>query len=221
MVEPCKPSADENGQQDGMDPSSIGLQRMPWATLYGKESGWCEADSRRQLDSKAHGCGCGAEDAEGAMCMGVKEAFCPAQCGGRGECDLGFCRCHSGWYGTDCSRKALAGNGTHLHAAARGASSSEESATDMAKQQPSLFALHPWLQPAAKKVDAIRKTRRRPFIYVYDLPPLYNSRMLQYKINAGSASHRLFGGNNHSFFNNNNYAIETYLHEAMLTSSHR
>ena len=26
--------------------------------------------------------------------------------------------------------------------------------------------------------------RKRPFIFVYDLPPEYNSRMLQYKIHA-------------------------------------
>ena len=220
MVEPCKPSADEKGQQEGYHPSNIQLQKMPWAAIYGKDSGWCEADSREQLDSRAQGCGCGSEDAEGAMCMGVKEAFCPAQCGGRGECDLGFCRCHSGWYGTDCSRKAALGNGTH--AVIGGTNSGDRQLLPDTATQPSLFELRPWLQSVAKKLPGVsRRSRRRPFIYVYDLPPIYNSRMLQYKIDPGSGSHRLFGENNHSYFNNNNYAIETYLHEAMLTSPHR
>ena len=46
----------------------------------------------------------------------------------------------------------------------------------------------PWIAPAAQihpaagaepGVDLTNMTRRRPFIYVYDLPPAYHSRMLQ------------------------------------------
>lgn len=218
MVEPCKPTTDEHGQRAGSisdGSSNIDMNTFPWEAIYGKGSGWCEADSRKQLDSRAR-CGCAPEDVDGAMCTDVKEAFCPAQCGGRGECHLGFCKCHRGWYGTDCSRQALA-NAT----ATRGASEGQTTA-DPTLETPSLFALRPWLQPVAKLVGS-RRARRRPFIYVYDLPPLYNSHMLQYKINPNACSHRLFQSNsgNRSAFNNNNYAIETYLHEAMLTSSHR
>ena len=176
------------------------------------------------------------------MCMGAKEAFCPAQCGGRGECDLGFCRCHSGWYGTDCSRKAALGTNGMADAggSAGGASLSDEGqlAEDPALQEntPSVFArvatlLRPWLPPGvAQKLDggssssrrgAGASLRQRPFIYVYDLPPLYNARMLQYKNKPNACSHRLFGSKNRSVFNDVNYAIETYLHEAMLTSAHR
>jgi hypothetical protein len=31
--------------------------------------------------------------------------YCPNQCTAHGECVYGFCKCHEGWYGHDCSRK--------------------------------------------------------------------------------------------------------------------
>lgn len=219
-MDPCKPTTDEHGGRAGYISADKDSTAFPWEALYGRDSGWCEADSRRQLDSRAtHRCGCALEDIDGPMCMGVKEAFCPAQCGGRGECDLGFCRCHSGWYGTDCSRMATLVDGT----GAEGESDGQQAHLSL---EPSLFESRPWLQPMSNKFDGpssrdAQSRRRRPFIYVYDLPPLYNSRMLQYKIDPSACSHRLFGANNRSKFNNNNYAIETYLHEAMLTSAHR
>ena len=220
MVEPCKPTNDEHSRR-AVSPdvnTNKNLNAFPWEAVYGKDIGWCEADNRKQLDKRAnHRCGCAPENLDGPMCMGVKEAFCPAQCGGRGDCDLGFCRCHSGWYGTDCSRMTtLDVNGTKDD----GASSFAGQEAHTSLEAPSLFELRPWLQPFANNLD-IPIHRQRPFIYVYDLPPLYNSRMLQYKINPSACSHRVFGSNNRSGFRNNNYAIETYLHEAMLTSSHR
>lgn len=27
------------------------------------------------------------------------------QCNGRGECNRGFCACHTGWYGHDCAQR--------------------------------------------------------------------------------------------------------------------
>ena len=29
-----------------------------------------------------------------------RQAFCPGACSGHGFCDLGFCRCNEGYYGT-------------------------------------------------------------------------------------------------------------------------
>ena len=64
--------------------------------------------------------------------------------------------------------------------------------------------------------------RRRPFVYVSDLPPMYNAQLLQYKLKPSACSWRLFHGpENFPYFNDGTYAIETYLHEAMLASPHR
>ena len=35
----------------------------------------------------------------------VLEMSCPSQCSGHGECLSGFCKCHEGWYGTECARR--------------------------------------------------------------------------------------------------------------------
>ncbi len=36
--------------------------------------------------------------------------------------------------------------------------------------------------PAAQDPPPPTQQRKRPFIYVYDLPPAYNTRMLQYRV---------------------------------------
>ncbi len=46
----------------------------------------------------------------------------------------------------------------------------------------------PWLKsfatlpPAAMPLMPSGTTRKRPFIYIYDMPPAYTSRMLQYRV---------------------------------------
>ncbi|KAI3432349.1 hypothetical protein D9Q98_003906 [Chlorella vulgaris] len=38
-----------------------------------------------------------------SVASGFHEAFCPNQCNGHGECNLGFCKCQAGWLGYDCA----------------------------------------------------------------------------------------------------------------------
>ncbi|MEW5318578.1 MAG: hypothetical protein WDW38_009791 [Sanguina aurantia] len=73
--------------------------QTPWADLYGP-AGWCE-----QEHSPAMNCACPQEGWVGHLCDEPVEMFCINQCSGHGLCHIGFCKCHAGWYGLDCSRK--------------------------------------------------------------------------------------------------------------------
>eukprot|EP00798_Chlamydomonas_sp_ICE-L_P006523 gene6523-3163_t len=66
--------------------------------VYG-EKGWCNSPN------PIHGCGCYVDGFHGDHCELRYEMICLNQCSGHGECWLGFCKCHEGWYGTDCARK--------------------------------------------------------------------------------------------------------------------
>ncbi|KAG2424862.1 hypothetical protein HYH02_015125 [Chlamydomonas schloesseri] len=145
--------------------------------------------------------------------------MCVNQCSGHGDCDSGFCKCHPGWYGTDCARKAAG-----------------------LPMEPGLHVggSRPWLKgtvvesPEAAAASAagasaaggaggtpLHGASRRPLIYVYDLPPAYNSRMLQYRNDRGMCTWRAFGLGNHTETFAWTYGLEVLMHEMMLQSAHR
>ena len=82
---------------------------------------------------------------------------------GHGECYLGFCRCHKGWFGHDCAYR--------MEGVADG---------------PGLDESRPWLQPhvetPASHDPAPNATRLRPLIWVYEMPTDFNSLLLQYRV---------------------------------------
>ena len=113
-------------------------------------------------------------------------------------------QCHPSWYGADCSRRkaGLPFEPSEFpdnlpEDAAPGLKGQRESVV-LAACVPSSFLLsfpiddvesgrRPWLagvvseSPAAADPPAA-PTRKRPLIYVYDLPAEFNSRLLQYRI---------------------------------------
>ena len=154
-------------------------------------------------------------------------------------CDLGFCKCDPGWYGTDCSRRAHPDldpdHGSRIHPVpsrlqtspwlkdvvrSRHYNSPPSRADSEAEKEPGiaghrsflssdldldldpdadlddqtrarrlLLGESPFLNSTANSAvnsTAIPRVRRRPYIYVYDLPPKYNSHILQYKIVQGA-----------------------------------
>eukprot|EP00884_Botryococcus_braunii_P002394 jgi/Botrbrau1/12155/Bobra.0186s0066.1 len=134
--------------------------------LFGP-NGWCEAPDPPKV------CVCDMDGWDGPTCETPHEAFCINQCSGHGDCRSGFCRCHPGYYGHDCARRVQ--NSIAL---------------------PGLEKDRPWLhdvmvQPPAATDPPILSKRLRPLIYIYDLPPDYNSLLLQYRNHKGSCVYRM------------------------------
>ncbi|KAK9858865.1 hypothetical protein WJX84_008379 [Apatococcus fuscideae] len=64
-------------------------------------------------------------------------------------------------------------------------------------------------------------TPLRPRVYVYDLPPIYNSRMLEYRSSKGVCTYRNFEQDNSTSWPTWQYRAEPLLHEMLLQSQHR
>lgn len=169
--------------------------RPTYEQLFGP-NGWCEADVP---DFK---CPCIVDGLIGQHCESVRESFCINQCSGHGACNGGFCKCYEGWYGHDCAHKVP------------GVDSTDDDAT----------VWKPWIRdyvrtPASE--PPTEPTRPRPLIYVYDMDPVFDQIILQYRIDAGTCVHRAFGAENGSAPFVQGYCSETGLHELFLQSTHR
>ncbi|KAG2493469.1 hypothetical protein HYH03_008286 [Edaphochlamys debaryana] len=193
-------------------------------------NGWCNVDDEKALNQTIRSnCGCGSDEGlTGWVCSTVKEQTCPNQCSGHGECDAGYCRCHQGWYGHECARKK--------------AGEAMEPGFDVTQR--------PWLKDALVPVPAaapepppaaegsagvgagaggaaaepgaeVASGRMRPFIYVYDMPPEFTSRMHQYKLVLEYCGYRVFRPGNVTTLFADGYSIEVYLHDMLMLSKHR
>ncbi|KAG2501893.1 hypothetical protein HYH03_000391 [Edaphochlamys debaryana] len=195
LSDACQPKTNEEGKRSYMGSAGGGV---PYEDVYGPQ-GWCNNQT-----ANVGGCNCFLE--VGHPCVPgapALETMCLNQCSGHGECYSGYCRCHEGWYGADCSRKKAG------------------SPMEPGMQE----ADRPWLNqvmqipPAA--LESPPPTRRRPLIYVYDVPPAFTTRMLQYALVSTACKWRVWGGRNHSEPTAWTYSVETLLHELLLQSKHR
>ncbi|GAX75784.1 hypothetical protein CEUSTIGMA_g3227.t1 [Chlamydomonas eustigma] len=187
----CHPKTDQYNQ-------TTGWGQVPYEDMFGKH-GWCNAEA------SAFTCPCRLDGIVGQYCNIKVEMNCANQCTGHGECKLGFCKCHPGWYGIDCSRKR---KGLPL-----------EPGDGELKS--------PWLKTVIKQVLAaadppVHLTRKRPFIYVYDTWPEFNTDVQQYKIERDHCSYRNWvHGNRSEWIGYNAYAVESVLIDLFSTSEHR
>ncbi len=166
-----------------------------WEQFYGPE-GWCNTDALHGLGNVS--CACGTEAWTGPFCDMPKESFCPGQCSGHGACLTGFCKCDEGWYGCDCSRKVAGAEveppqiSQWLLPVVKQHSQNKRAAQDGTFQRAGDPADDGGGANGTAPKPSGGRRRRRPFIFVYDLPPEYNAHMLQYKVNDGACSWRIF-----------------------------
>ncbi|CAM6091825.1 unnamed protein product [Calypogeia fissa] len=167
--------------------------------------GWCNLDPH-VLSLWKMECYCTYDGTGGRFCSVPVESFCINQCSGNGQCRGGFCACGEGWYGIDCSvpsslkSRSLEKWPTWLSA----------STTSMAVPD----------SPERNSLQLVVE-KRRPLIYVYDLPAEFNSHLLEGRHFRLWCSTRTYDGKNKTEWLQALYGSEPALVESLLASPHR
>ncbi|KAH1258127.1 putative glucuronosyltransferase [Glycine max] len=178
-------------------------------TTNGNKSGWCNVDPDEAYTGKVQFkgvCECQYDGLGGWFCEVSVQSTCINQCSGHGHCRGGFCQCDNGWYGVDCSTPSV---------------------------MSSVWEWPNWLRPAqidvadnqhfdekvinAKAVVA----KKRPLIYVYDLPPVFNSLLLEGRHFKQNCVNRLYDVYNATIWTDELYGAQIALYESILASPHR
>ncbi|GMY14183.1 putative glucuronoxylan glucuronosyltransferase f8h [Fagus crenata] len=178
-------------------------------TTNGSIRGWCNVDPAEAYASKVQfkeECDCKYDCLSGRFCEVPVLCTCINQCSGHGHCRGGFCQCNNGWYGSDCSIPSV-----------------ESSVREWPQ----------WLRPAQINVsdnahltgkvanlNAMVK-KRRPLIYVYDLPPGFNSLLLEGRHFKFECVNRIYDDKNATLWTDQLYGAQMALYESMLASPYR
>lgn len=171
--------------------------------------GWCNVDPAEAYAGKAkfkEECHCKYDGRVGQFCEFPVISTCINQCSSHGYCRGGFCQCHEGWYGADCSIPSVFS---------------------------SLKTWPQWLRPAqidmpsyahtAESVDGLSAAvlKKRPLIYVYDLPPDFNSLLLEGRHFKFECVNRLYDGKNATVWTEQLYGAQMAIYESFLASPYR
>ncbi|XP_078442274.1 uncharacterized protein LOC144711981 [Wolffia australiana] len=173
------------------------------------EPGWCNIIPEQGYSSQAKrkmSCDCKYDCNWGEYCEIPTMCSCINQCSGHGHCRGGFCQCHLGWYGIDCS---------------------------IPSSQTSIREWPRWLRPAAaiipdstseswelENIEAI-VSKQRPLIYVYDLPPEFNGHLLEGRHFKFECVNRIYSDKNRTVWTDRLYGSQMALYESILASPHR
>lgn len=177
-------------------------------TTNASKPGWCNVDPGKAYASEVkfkEECDCKYDCLWGRFCEIPTVCSCLNQCSGQGHCRGGFCQCDSGWYGIDCSIPS----------------------TSAAIQEWPM-----WLRPSRvdvpdkapldsdMNVKAIVK-KKRPLIYVYDLPPEFNSHLLEGRHYKFECVNRIYSDKNRTLWTDQLYGAQMALSESILASPYR
>ncbi|CAN6577068.1 unnamed protein product [Malus baccata var. baccata] len=178
-------------------------------TTNSSKPGWCNVDPAEAYALKVkfkEECDCKYDGFGGRFCEVPTVCTCINQCSGRGHCRGGFCECNNGWYGIDCSIPSVASS---------------------VREWPQ------WLRPAQVdvpdsshlpgKVDNLNAVvkKKRPLIYVYDLPPDFNSLLLEGRHFRLECVNRIYDDRNSTLWTDQLYGAQMALYESILASPYR
>ncbi|XP_057982420.1 uncharacterized protein LOC131167642 isoform X2 [Malania oleifera] len=178
-------------------------------TTNESKPGWCNVDPIEAYGSKVHfkeECDCKYDCLAGRFCEVPVLCTCLSQCSGHGHCRGGFCECHNGWYGTDCSIPSVLSSMSEWPQWLRPAHVYIPDNTQLAGSLVNLNAL-------------VKK--KRPLIYVYDLPPEFNSLLLEGRHFKFQCVNRIYDDKNATFWTDQLYGSQMAIYESILASPHR
>lgn len=213
---PNRPLAESCGFQIKLASEPDGFKLTDWSkpdtdvfTTNGTKIGWCNVDPAEAYAHKVQfkeECDCKYDGLWGRFCEVPVSSTCINQCSGHGHCRGGFCQCNNGWYGIDCSVPSVVS---------------------------SIGEWPQWLRPAQldvpdslhlpKKVTKLDATvkKKRPLIYVYDLPPDYNNLLLEGRHFKFECINRIYDENNATLWTDQLYGSQVAFYESLLASPHR
>ncbi|XP_059646319.1 uncharacterized protein LOC132292199 isoform X1 [Cornus florida] len=178
-------------------------------TTNGSKPGWCNVDPVEAYAFKVKfkkECDCKYDGLWGRFCEVPVQCTCINQCSGRGHCRGGFCQCDNGWYGTDCSIPSVLSSIREWPGWLRPA---QINVPDNAQLTGNLFNLNAVVE------------KKRPLIYVYDLPPEYNSLLLEGRHFKLECVNRIYDDKNATLWTDQLYGSQMALYESLLASPYR
>ncbi|XP_065011559.1 uncharacterized protein LOC135585634 isoform X2 [Musa acuminata AAA Group] len=213
---PNRPVVEDCGFKINLPSQSGGPKVTDWTkadfdnifTTNRTKPGWCNVDPDDAYASKVkfkEECDCRYDCLVGQFCEIPTVCACLNQCSGHGHCRGGFCECDRGYYGIDCS---------------------VPSSLSPIQEWPE------WLRPATVDlpdkvpssdlltIKAVVK-KKRPLIYVYDLPPEFNAHLLEGRHFKFDCFNRIYTDKNRTMWTDQLYGSQMALYESILASPYR
>ncbi|CAI9100042.1 OLC1v1036962C3 [Oldenlandia corymbosa var. corymbosa] len=213
---PNRPVAEACGFQINPPSEPGGPKLADWTkadddlfTTNASRRGWCNVDPQDAYDGKVlfkEECDCKYDGLWGRFCEVPVQSVCINQCTGHGYCRGGFCQCEKGWYGMDCSIPSVSSPVTEWPKWLRPAQIQIPDNTNQSGKISHLNA-------------AVRK--KRPLIYVYDLPPEFNSLLLEGRHYKLECVNRIYDHRNATIWTEQLYGAQMAIFESILASPHR
>ncbi|KAG0582764.1 hypothetical protein KC19_3G084200 [Ceratodon purpureus] len=206
---PHRPLAESCGFRLKEDGWTVDWTRADTEYVYGNKSykGWCNADAEDVHEGKFRvkdpECYCKYDGRWGTICESTSESFCINQCNNNGFCHQGYCECRKGWYGIDCSVPSY---------------------LPRSERRPTWLPHHAASNATGERNESsvgATTMKKRPLVYVYDLPAEFSSQLLQGRHFKYQCVNRLYTPLNVTLWTENLYGAEIALYESLLSSEHR